>query len=66
VLERISSVQREKLGRSDDNIDILNEYLKAQQVPRTVIEALEGVIIDQHKSWKKAVIEITKLLEVQG
>ena len=63
VLERIATVQRENLERSDDDIDILKAYLKTQHVPRNVIEALEGVTIDQHKSWKKAITEITKLLE---
>ena len=63
VLERIAVVQRENLERSDDDIDTLKTYLKTQHVPRTVIEALEGVTIDQHKSWKKAVVQITKLLE---
>jgi hypothetical protein len=63
VLERIAIVQRENLERSDSDIDILKTYLKTQHVPRTVIEALEGVTIDQHKSWKKAVVQIIKLLE---
>jgi hypothetical protein len=63
VLGRIATVQRENLERSDGDIDILKTYLKTQHVPRTVIDALEGVTIDQHKSWKKAVTEITKLLE---
>jgi hypothetical protein len=63
VLERIATVQRENLERSDDDIDILKAYLKTQQVPRAVIEVLEGVTIDQHQSWKKAVERIKKLLE---
>ena len=63
VLERIATVQRENLERSDDDIDILKAYLKTQRVPRNVIEALEGVTIDQHKSWKKGVADITKFLE---
>jgi hypothetical protein len=63
ILERIATVQRENLERSDGDIDILKTYLKTQHVPRAVIEALEDVTIDQHKSWKKAVAQITKLLE---
>ena len=63
VLERIAIVQRENLERSDSDIDILKTWLKAQHVPLTVIEALEGVTIDQHKSWKKAIVQIAKLLE---
>ena len=63
VLERIAIVQRENLKRSDDDIDILKTWLKTQHVPLTVIEALEGVTIDQHKSWKKAIVQIAKLLE---
>lgn len=63
VLKRIATVQHENLERSGDDIDILKTYLKTQHVPGKVIEALEGVTIDQHKSWKKAVLQITKLLE---
>ena len=63
ALERIAIVQRKNLKQSDDDIDILKTWLKTQHVPRTVIEALEGVTIDQHKSWKKAVVQIAKLLE---
>jgi hypothetical protein len=63
VLEHIAIVQRENLERSDGDIDILKTYLRTQHVPGTVIEALEGVTIDQHKSWKKAVVQITRLLE---
>ena len=63
LLEHIDTVQRENLERSDGDIDTLKTYLKAQRVPRAVIEALEGVTIDQHKSWKKAVEQITKSLE---
>ena len=63
IMERIATVQRENIERSDDDIDMLKAYLKTQHVPKQVIEALEGVTIDQHKSWKKAVGDITKLLE---
>ena len=63
ILERIATVQRENLERSDGDIDILKTYLKTQHVPRAVIEALEDVTIDQHKSWKKAITQIAKLLE---
>jgi len=63
ILDRIAIVQRENLERSDGDIDILKTYLKTQHVPGGVIEALEGVTIDQHKSWKKAAVQIAKLLE---
>jgi hypothetical protein len=62
VLERIATIQRENLERSDGDIDILKTYLKRQHVPRAVIEALEGVTIEQHKSWKKALAQIEELL----
>ena len=62
VLERTAIVQGDNLERSDGDIDILKTYLKTQRVPRAVIEALEGMPVDQHKSWKKAVAQITKLL----
>lgn len=63
ILERIGTVQAENLKRLDDDIDILKSYLKTQHAPKAVIEALERVNIDQHKSWKKALAEITKFLE---
>ncbi len=63
VLERIAAVQRENLERSDGDIDILKSYLKTQRVPRAAIEALEGLTVEQHVSWKKAVKEIEELLE---
>lgn len=50
LLERIAIVQRDNLERSDGDIDILKSYLKTRRVPRAVIEALEGLTIDQHKS----------------
>jgi hypothetical protein len=63
ILERIGVVERENLLRLDDDIDILKAYLKTRQVPRAAIEALEGLTIGQHKSWKTAVKQIKKLLE---
>jgi len=63
VLERIDIVRRESLKRIDDDIDILKSYLKTEHAPKAAIEALEGIPIDQHVSWKKAVDQIRKLLE---
>ena len=62
ILERIATVQEESLKRLDDDVDILKAYLKTQHVPRTAIEALEGLTVEQHVSWKKAVARIEKLL----
>jgi uncharacterized small protein (DUF1192 family) len=61
ILERIASVQEENLKRLDDDVDILKAYLKTQSAPRTAIEALEGLTVEQHVSWKKAVARIEKL-----
>jgi hypothetical protein len=63
ILERIAPVQEENLKRLDDDVDILKAYLKTQSAPRTAIEALEGLTVEQHVSWKKAVDRIKKLLE---
>ncbi|MCU1249040.1 MAG: hypothetical protein JWQ49_2069 [Edaphobacter sp.] len=63
VLERISTVKEENLKRLDDDIDILKAYLKTQHVPKTVIEALEGLTVEQHVSWKKAVKKIEEMLK---
>ena len=53
----------ENLQRSDDDIDILKAYLKTQGAPKAAIEALEGLTVEQHGSWKKAMDRIKKLLE---
>jgi hypothetical protein len=63
LLERIETVQRESLKQSDDDIDILKVYLKTQRAPKAAIEALEGLTVEQHVSWKKAVKKIEELLE---
>jgi hypothetical protein len=63
VLERIDIVRRENLKRIDDNIDILKSYLKTHHAPKAAIEALEGLTVEQHVSWKRAVDRIKKLLE---
>ena len=54
-MERIATVQQENLQRLDDDIDILKAYLKTQHAPKAAIEALEGLTVEQHVSWKKAV-----------
>jgi hypothetical protein len=38
-------------------------YLKTQGAPTAAIEALEGLTVEMHVSWKKAVDRIKKLLE---
>jgi hypothetical protein len=63
MMERIAAVKEENLKRLDDDVDILKAYLKTQHAPRAVIEALEGLAVEQHVSWKKAVDRIKKLLE---
>jgi allantoicase len=64
ILECIVTVQEENLKRLED-IDILKAYLKTQHAPKASIEALEGLTVEQHVSWKKAVDRIKKLLEKQ-
>src|SRR6266576_3496457 len=63
ILERIGTVQDENLKRLDDDIDILKSYLKTQHAPKAAIETLEGLTVEQHKSWKASVDRIRKLLE---
>jgi hypothetical protein len=63
VLERIGAVHEESLKRLDDDIDILKAYLKTQHAPKAAVEALEGLTVEQHVSWKKAVDRIKELLE---
>jgi hypothetical protein len=63
ALERIATVKDENLKRLDDDIDILKAYLKTQHAPNAAIEALEGLTVEQHVSWKKAIDRIKKLLE---
>jgi hypothetical protein len=63
VLERIATVKEENLKRLDDDVDILKAYLKTRQAPKAAIEALEGLTVEQHVGWKKAVDRIKKLLK---
>jgi hypothetical protein len=63
ILERLAAVQNESLEQLDDDLDILKAYLKAQHTPQAAIEALEALTVEQHVSWKKAVVRIRKLLE---
>jgi hypothetical protein len=37
-------------------------YLKTQGAPKPAIEALEGLTVQQHMSWKKTVAKIEELL----
>jgi hypothetical protein len=62
LLEKIETVQRDSLKQSGDDIDILKAYLKTQRAPKAAIEALEGLVIDQHKGWKLAIGKIKKAL----
>jgi hypothetical protein len=63
ILERITTVQEENLKRLDDDVDVLKAYLKTQHAPKAAIEALEGLTVEQHVSWKKAIKKIEVLLE---
>jgi hypothetical protein len=63
ALERIATVKEENLKQLDDDMDILKAYLKTQHAPQAAIEALEGLTVEQHVSWKKAIERIKKLLE---
>jgi hypothetical protein len=63
VLERIATVKEENLKRLDDDIDILKAYLKTQHAPKAAIEALEGLTVEQHVSWKKTIEKIKKTLD---
>jgi hypothetical protein len=62
-MQRIATVKEENLKRLDDDLDILKAYLKTQHAPKGAIEALEGLTVEQHVSWKKPVDRIRKLLE---
>jgi hypothetical protein len=62
ILKRIPTVQEENLKRLDDDVDVLKLYLKKERAPRTAIEVLEGLLIEQHVSWKKTIERIGKLL----
>jgi uncharacterized small protein (DUF1192 family) len=62
IMERIATVQQENLERLDGDVDILKSYLKTQHAPKTAIEALEALTVDQHVSWKKAVEKVRKTL----
>ena len=57
VMERIATVQKENLQRLDDDLDILKAYLKTQHAPKAAIEALERLTVEQHVSWKKALVD---------
>ena len=63
MMERIASIHQESLKQLDDSIDILKAYLKTQGAPRAAISTLEGLTVEQHASWKKAVKKIEELLD---
>jgi hypothetical protein len=62
ILQRITRVKEDNLKRIDDDLDVLKAYLKTQHTPKIVIEALEGLIVEQHVSWKKAIKKVENLL----
>ena len=41
----------------------MKTYLKTQHAPDAAIEILEGLTVEQHVSWKKAVDRMKGLLE---
>jgi len=61
--ERIETVSRGRRKQSDDDIDILKANLKTQRATKAAIEVLWGPTFEQHVGWKKAIVQITKLLE---
>jgi hypothetical protein len=63
ILALIASVKEENLKRLDEDVDILKAYLKTQHAPIAAIEALEGLTVEQHVSWKKVVERVKKLLD---
>jgi hypothetical protein len=52
VLKRIRAVERQSSQRLDDDIAILTKYLKTQDVPKAVIDALDGLSSNRRESWK--------------
>jgi hypothetical protein len=63
VMERIHSVERENLQRLEGDIAILTKYLKTQNVPKAVIDVLEGLGRKEEEIWKTTVERIEELLE---
>ena len=63
VMERIQTVERENLQRLAEDIAILTKYLKTQNVPNAVIDAVEGLSRKQLESWESTVERIQELLE---
>jgi hypothetical protein len=61
ILQSIATVQEENLKRLDDDVDNLKVYLKTQHAPKAAIEALEGLTVEQHVRWKKAIKKIENL-----
>jgi hypothetical protein len=63
ILQRITTIKEDNLKRLDDDLDILKAYLKTQHAPKAAIEALEGLTVEQHVIWKKAIKKIVEMLE---
>ena len=62
LLERIETIQPESLKQFGDDVDILKAYLKKERARAAMIEALEGLTVDQHKAWKLAIGKIRKIV----
>jgi hypothetical protein len=62
MLEGITTVQRQSLEKLDSDIDLLKKYLKTNRAPKSVIEAIEGLTVEQHKAWKIAIGKVRKEL----
>lgn len=63
VMERIHSVERENLQRLTEDVAILTKYLKTQNVPGGVVDAVGALSRKQQESWDTALEQIEKLLE---
>jgi hypothetical protein len=62
VLERIGTVQRENLQRLEDDIAILNKYLKTKDAPKAAIDLLNTLGKEQRDNWQSVVDHIQELL----
>jgi hypothetical protein len=63
IVERVERIQRESLGRFDDDIGVLTRYMKGEGTPKATIDALEALRSEVHESWQAALGRITDLLE---
>jgi hypothetical protein len=63
VMERIHTVEHENLQRLAEDIVILTKYLKTQNVPKGVVDAVGALGRKQQESWETALERIEELLE---